>query len=268
MDTRYNLSQIGNSLIINYFIPGHDPLNEQYNINVSKNYYKTNVGKSLTYSTGITYSKNKNLWQTNYNVNYQYEKYQLREKEQKQARLLIPSVTWTRLKTDDILNPNYGSRFSLTLRGAMQNVLSDITFAQYHLHLRYLFRLNENNRLFARFDVGGTYASNYQKVPLSLYFTAGGPRSVRGYGYESLGPGRYLLSNSIAYQRRIKGNWYATIFHDIGNAFDSFRQTNLRRSVGLGVIWQSPIGTIELDIAKPTSEPHNLTPEFSIGILL
>ena len=102
-----------------------------------------------------------------------------------------------------------------------------------------------------------------------MRFTAGGTQSVRGYSYQSLGPGKYLLTNSIEYQRRIKGNWFAGIFHDMGNAFNTLKHANLQQSVGVGIIWQSPIGTMELDLAQSTTQSHKKPMvQFSIGALL
>ena len=57
MDTEYNISQIGNSLGINYYIPGTDPLNEQYRFNVNRAYYKTDAGTSKIQSYGGTFIK-------------------------------------------------------------------------------------------------------------------------------------------------------------------------------------------------------------------
>ena len=96
-------------------------------------------------------------------------------------------------------------------------------------------RLNENNRLFLRLDIEATYVSDYNNLPLSLRFTAGGTQSVRGYRYQSLGP-KYLLTNSIELQHRIKGNWFVGIFHDMGNAFNNVNHPDLQKSAGVGIV--------------------------------
>lgn len=269
MDTEYNISQIGNSLGINYYITGTDPFNEQYRFNVNRAYYKTDAGTSKIQSYGGTFIKSKNNWQFNYGITYQTEKYQIKNETEQTARLLMPSTTLMYLKTDNVLRPSYGRRFTINLRGAKKKIFSNIDFGQIRIQLRNLLRLNENNRLFLRLDIGATYVSDYNNLPLSLRFTAGGTQSVRGYRYQSLGPGKYLLTNSIELQHRIKGNWFVGIFHDMGNAFNNVDHPDLQKSAGVGIIWQSPIGTMELDLAKSLSQHHKKPMlQFSIGALL
>ena len=269
LDTHYSISQIGNNLGFNYYIPGTDPLHQQYSLGANTAYYDTNAGTSRIQNYGVAYTSNHNFWQTNYNLIYQIENYQLTGQTTQNARLLMPSITWTYLNTDDLLRPSYGFHFSLNLRGALQNVLSDNNFAQFRIRLRGLIPFNNNNRLFLRADLGATSSNNFNNLPLSLRFTAGGTQSVRGYGYQSLGPGRYLLTNTIEYQYRVKGNWFAAIFHDMGNAFNTINTLDLHRSAGVGVVWQSPIGTMELDVAQSISE-NDQKPliQFSIVALL
>lgn len=269
MDTEYNISQIGNLLGINYYIPGADPLNEQYRFSANRAYYETDAGTSKIQSYGGMFIKSKNHWQINYGITYQAERYQLKNQQEQTARLLMPSTTLMYLKTDNVLRPSYGRRFSINLRGAKKNFFSNIDFAQIRIQLRNLIRLNENNRLFLRLDLGATYVSDYDNLPLSLRFTAGGTQSVRGYRYQSLGPGKYLLTNTLELQHRIKGNWFVGIFHDIGNAFNDISHPKLQNSAGIGLIWQSPIGTMELDLAKSLSQHHQKPIlQFSIGALL
>ncbi len=269
-DMQYNVSQIGNSLGIDYYIPGNDPLKEQHRINANHAGYHTKAGKSQLRNVGFNYNKNKNSWQTSYGIVYQYEKYQFKGQQQMQARLLIPSITFgTNLKTDGIPHLDYSSNFSLTLKGASKYAFSDINFAQFRINTHHVIDFNENNRLLVHLEAGETYTRDYRKLPLSLNFTAGGPESVRGYTPQSLGPGKYLLSNSFEYQHRIKGNWYAAIFHDTGNAFNNFKHANLQRAGGIGLMWESPIGTMQLDLAKSISKPEKkVMVQFNIGVPL
>ena len=67
--------------------------------------------------------------------------------------------------------------------------------------------------------------------------------------------GNNLLVTSLEYDYRIKGNWAAAVFFDIGNAADDFHW-DMKRGVGVGVRWISPIGPIRIDVARgldPTS---------------
>jgi len=114
-------------------------------------------------------------------------------------------------------------------------------------------------------------------LPVSVRFFAGGDNSVRGYGYEELGPtndegdvvgGRHLLTGSVEYNHPVVGRWSLAAFMDAGNAFDTFNDYEVFRGVGTGVRWRSPIGPIRVDVARPVDEPGNFRLHISMGAVL
>ena len=132
-------------------------------------------------------------------------------------------------------------------------------------------------------NLGVTGTGRIERVPLSLQFFAGGAQSVRGYDYQELGPGRYLIVASVEYQHQVKGNWWGAGFIDSGNAINSFsNQKNsflgkraptsislaqvLKTSAGLGVMYVSPVGPIEVTIAKPITDSNKSAKiQFTMG---
>jgi len=115
--------------------------------------------------------------------------------------------------------------------------------------------------------VGTTEIDDFEKLPASLRFFAGGDSSVRGYGYKSIGVrgdpviddkgrekrgpvigGRDLLVTSIEYDRLIRPQWAVAVFYDQGDAANNFK-FDMHRSVGFGIRWISPIGPVRFDIA-------------------
>ena len=111
---------------------------------------------------------------------------------------------------------------------------------------KYIFSPTDDSRILLRTDLGYTVVHDFNDLPLSLRFFAGGTQSVRGYEYQSLGVpdgGRYLAVGSVEYQHLIIGNWSAAAFWDEGNAFDNFNQ-GLDRGVGVGIVYKTPIGQI------------------------
>ena len=268
MSAQYTISQIGNSAAITYYIPGRNPMTEQYELNATAASSNTIAGRSWLQNYSGIYNINHNKWQTNYGVSYEFEKYSTVNIASASVHLVMPSVMWMYLNTDHLLRPSYGTRFSVTLRGASDTFISNVNFAQIKIDFHRLLPLNEDNRLLFKNSLGMTTTSNFNLVPLSLQFTAGGAQSIRGFAYQSLGPAPYLLTNSIEYEYRIHGDWFAAVFHDSGNAFYSFSKINLMQSAGTGVIWESPIGTMELDVAKATNYNNPVMLAFSIGGLL
>ncbi len=84
-----------------------------------------------------------------------------------------------------------------------------------------------------------------------------------------MGPGKYLLTSTIEYQYRLHGDWFVGIFSDTGNAFEHIEYPMLKSASGLAGIWQSPIGTMELSVARSTSDPKKgIAVQFSMGTLL
>lgn len=89
---------------------------------------------------------------------------------------------------------------------------------------------------------------------LSAFF-AGSAQTLRGYDYQELGPGRYLAIGGIELQRRLHGNFYGAAFYNAGNAVENF-PINLQQAAGLGLLYRSPIGPIEVTVAHPFDTPY------------
>ncbi|MDC4226629.1 MAG: BamA/TamA family outer membrane protein [Candidatus Manganitrophus sp.] len=122
-----------------------------------------------------------------------------------------------------------------------------------------------SGRLLLRGEFGWTSVSNFDDLPVSLRFFAGGDRSVRGYGYNTLGPenesgevigGRYLATGSVEYDYRIAEQWGVALFYDIGNAANEIDwDLNPQDRVGIGGRWYSPVGPIRVDLAYALDRP-------------
>lgn len=140
----------------------------------------------------------------------------------------------------------------------------DIAFQVLQVILRgkYIKRLTETSRFITRGQIGATSVSDFNQLPSSLRYFAGGDNSIRGFDYQSLGPendkdevvgGRYMAVASIEYENMFYGNWGGAVFTDFGNAFNDWSDP-FEYSVGFGVRWRSPVGLIRLDIAQGISD--------------
>ena len=167
------------------------------------------------------------------------------------------------MSADGRLNIDKGFRFDATLKAANDAVLSDANMASLELGFKAVLPLTERFRVLTRANLGATYIEDFNALPPSLRFFAGGDHSVRGYAYEQLGPeddtgtvigGRYLATASAEVDYRFKENWRVALFTDIGNAMIEPNE-KLKQSVGFGIRWISPIGSIRLDLAQAIDEP-------------
>ena len=119
------------------------------------------------------------------------------------------------------------------------------------------------SRLALRANAGAVIARDDAVVPVTLLFLAGGDNSIRGYRYQSIGArtengdligGRYMVTGSVAWLRpvTIAGNssdWEQSIFIDAGTVTDTFTDTKIYTGVGTGLLWKSPVGPLQVDVA-------------------
>ena len=173
------------------------------------------------------------------------------------ARLLMPGVDWTRIRADNEIRPSMGSRLSLELRGANDALVSDTSFVQAIARGKWIWSLPRGRRVLVRGQVGATAKRAFDELPASVRFFAGGDDSVRGYGFESLGPrdaegnvigGSSLATGSFELEQPLRERWSLAFFVDSGNAFEGSR-IDAQTGAGLGGRWQSPLGPIRIDLA-------------------
>ena len=108
------------------------------------------------------------------------------------------------------------------------------------------------------------------QLPNLYRFKAGGSRSVRGYSFESLsnnGVGsNNILTGSAEIDFNFRKDWSAAAFIDVGNAFNAWHETDLKKGAGVGLRWYSIAGPISLDIAQALSyDGHPWSFILSIG---
>ncbi len=260
-------SPVQSSLQASYFIPGEHPETDKYSINAGITSNTLEQGKSITGKIGVNQIlRLKNDWQRTLSLDEEVERFQFNNQDYRVSHLLIPGIRFSKLSTNDPLFPTQGNRFFIQLQGGPPlGIISPNAFFQTEIQDKYITHFTENDRLILRGDAGYTAVQDLDAFPLSHRFYAGGSQSIRGYSFNSLGPGKYLLVGSAEFQQKIKGKWYGAIFYDAGNAMDEF-ETSLKSGTGIGLVWASPIGTIEITAAKALSipgEPNRI--QFTMG---
>lgn len=257
------LSEVRTTGRINYLIPGLNPATDHYSINgeVSDKSYEQQ--RAQIYRFGVSDLRQFSNWQRTYALDWQREDFRYGDNLEGSSRFLIPSVSWTLLQADDRFVSAEGYRVSLTLKGGSDSGWSDTDFASVIASGKYVQPLSEKWRVLARAELAATYVKDFDELSPSLRFFAGGDNSVRGYAYEQLGPedadgvvtgGRYLAVGSLEFDYEFKPNWRVALFTDIGNAMIEPSEP-LKQSVGIGIRWVSPIGSVRLDVAQAIDEP-------------
>lgn len=259
------LSKVQNSLQTTYTIPGKHPNTDNYNINFAIVRKKLTQVARTTQQLGIGSISKWKGWQRNLFLNYQIERFNYLNQPKTSSHLLTPGINLSYSKFDNPLFALHGYQLNFRLQGASQNILSNTSFLQTELQGKYILSWDDNSRLLFRSDIGYTLTSNLANFPPSLLFYAGGSQSVRGYAYQSLGPARYLMIGSVEYQHRLINNFYGAIFFDAGNAVNNF-PINLQKGSGIGLVWASPLGPMEITAGKALDLPgHPIRFQFTMG---
>lgn len=167
-------------------------------------------------------------------------------------------------------------------RGGIQRVAgeltipgSDLTYYKITYKNKHYFPLSKAFTLMLNADLGfGDSYSNTTQFPFFESFFAGGPRSVRGYEANTLGPrdtsaetdplgGNLKIVGNAELQfpppiDAFKDSARLGLFMDIGNVFDTSNGntdlSDLRSSIGVSASWLSPIGALSVSFAVPVND--------------
>ncbi|HEX7043271.1 MAG TPA: autotransporter assembly complex family protein [Burkholderiales bacterium] len=255
-------SDIEQSLLAGYFIPIRNPQTDQLALTGGYEEIETTTAISRIRRAAIARTTVRGRTFETLSLAYQREAFEVGAQADT-TTLLLPGASWTRYWGADRVYTRSGARLTLDLRGASEELGSDVSMLQARLSGKLILPVAMSGRLLTRFDVGTTRTEEFERVPASLRFFAGGDVSVRGYRYSSLGPtdasgdvvgGPRLLVGSVEYEQTIRGSWAVAAFYDIGNAVEDFSDP-LVRGVGIGLRWRSPIGQIRLDAAHALDLP-------------
>jgi outer membrane protein insertion porin family len=184
---------------------------------------------------------------------------------------------------DDAFFPNNGSVTTLSLEYAGGLLGGDNNFIKYVGEGVKYFPLFWNTTFAAHGVIGVVQGYGGKEPPIFERFYIGGINSIRGFRVRSVGPKDPATQNSIggdkelyanleylfpvAIEQRVKG----LFFFDIGNAYDGkIDLGDLRRSVGTGIRWFSPVGPLRLEwgynLDRKAGEKAHLW-EFTIGTM-
>lgn len=252
------LSQPEQQITASYKIPLEDALNEYYQIQYGfkneDNRDTDSLEQNLTFERHWLYE---NGWHQTVFMRLLYEDFTQGELSG-QSLFVLPGVTWSRIRQRGEGLPMWGDSQSFTLEYGDPGFFSDARIIRTQAHTGWIRGLGENHRFLTRIDVGANFVEDddWDDVPPSLRFFAGGLNSLRGYGYEEVSPlddsgdlagGQYMATSTLEYQYRLVGNWWGAMFMDYGDAWTD--SVDWKTGVGVGVRWASPVGPVRFDIA-------------------
>jgi translocation and assembly module TamA len=163
--------------------------------------------------------------------------------------------------SDDLLNPQRGFRLGgrLSPELSLQGSAFGYTRAQLDASV---YRPVGGVVVAARTRVGAILGAPRDQIAPSRRYYAGGGASVRGYGFQDIGPrdvngdpigGRSLAEWSIEARVPVLGQFGVVPFLDAGNIYTSSLPnfSGMRYGAGLGVRYYSNFGPIRVDVGTP-----------------
>lgn len=266
-------SQRNSNFTASYMIPGPRPTVDHFAL--SAGYGNINQSTGTSEATKVSASYITTLWGINQTaaLTYLNENYNIINLPRTNAQLVYPSIAWKFRVVDKETNIQNGIRLTMTLAGAPDSFTAKNSgFLQSIATGKALVTFKPTHtRFVVRGEVGRTDIGNLNNLPLSLQLFAGGASSVRGFGYNSIGPGRNIVVGSAEIQQRFYKQFYIAGFIDAGNVGNNYAlmMSNINVGVGPALVWLSPVGQLELSVAKPISPVSGQWKlQFSMGAVL
>jgi translocation and assembly module TamA len=163
--------------------------------------------------------------------------------------------------SDDLLNPTRGYRLAARFspEASLQN--GDFYYARAQIDGSTYLPVTQHTSIAGRMRFGSIIGASRDRIAPSRRFYSGGGGSVRGYGYQDIGPrdvdndpvgGRSLAEFSLEARVRF-GDFGVVPFVDAGNLYTQTlpRFTGLRYGAGLGVRYYTSFGPIRVDVGTP-----------------
>jgi translocation and assembly module TamA len=179
--------------------------------------------------------------------------------------------------SDDLLNPTRGFRLGGRVSPELSLVGKAFGYTRVQLDAS-AYQPVGGVVVAGRMRLGTILGANRDAIAPSRRFYAGGGASVRGYGYQDIGPrdanddpvgGRSLAEFSIEARVKAFGNFGVVPFLDAGNiytrAIPDF--TGFRFGTGIGVRYYSSFGPIRIDVGTPIN-PQPGDPRVAVYVSL
>lgn len=172
-------------------------------------------------------------------------------------------LEYVRDTRDDRLNPTTGTRLSLLLEPAYE-IESGSSFVKLRAEGSAYRALDADKRFVVagRLAAGSILGADLASIPANRRFYAGGGGSVRGYGFQDIGPrdatgkptgGRSVLETSVELRIGLTDTIGLAPFLDAGlvSANEDFSAARFKAGTGLGLRYLTPFGPLRLDVTVP-----------------
>ncbi len=256
-DSSFSISQPEQYITASYKIPLEDVLHQYYQVKYGLKKIDDQDTQSLESNLALErHWLVDSGWHRTMYVRYLIENYEQGLLDDV-GQFVLPGFTFSRTRTrthGSLIT--WGDKQSVTIEYGTSAFVSETNVVRLLASTSWIRTAGRDHRGVLRLGGGANFVEDFDKLPPSLRFFAGGDNSIRGYGYESISPtdssgalagAKYMATGSLEYQYRLTGNWWGALFIDGGDAYDYM--PDWKTGTGFGIRWVSPVGPIRLDFA-------------------
>lgn len=240
-----------NTLQAQYIIPGFNPVIDNYSISGGATNLDYNIGRSNALLLTLAQQHVLTDYQRILSINGLHERFFYKGKSHTaESRLFYPKaiLSWNKT-TDRLFSP---SGYNITINGlaAAQPLLSSVNLAQIAIDAKAAITIDPiRTRLYLHTIQGTTQINNVDKIPISIAQLLGGAANLKGYNYNSIGPGKIISYSGVEIQKETFKKWYLLGFLDSGDVYNP-NSSQFKYDMGIGLMWVSPIGPIKVAVAQ------------------
>lgn len=220
----------------------------------------------------------KRNWKLGVGVGYGFERIKDQDGTEENVAILDLPTYVSKDARDDALNPTKGWTVRLSSTPAIDTINTGTGYIKNQFRGSYFQKLSSSGKavVAGRIALGSLVGSDTDDVPATERFYAGGGGSVRGYGYQLVGPvdddldplgGRSFLEASVEMRLRITETIGVAAFVDGGNVYDSNTPEfgeDILWGAGIGFRYFTSFGPIRLDIAVPLDKRDGIDDDFQV----
>ncbi|MFP4097453.1 MAG: autotransporter assembly complex protein TamA [Alphaproteobacteria bacterium] len=181
--------------------------------------------------------------------------------------ILTPRSSLKYDSRDNTLDPRDGALLKISAAPSIDMIGTSDPYLTTQASAQSYYEANKNLVLAGRIKAGTIWGASTQNLPASKRFYAGGGGSVRGFGYQEIGPfengdplgGRSLLETSLELRYKMTEKIGAVAFVDAGQVDDDVAPAfdDLAVGAGLGLRYYTDFGPLRFDVATPLGGDEN-----------
>jgi translocation and assembly module TamA len=190
--------------------------------------------------------------------------------------LLSPLAEATYDTRDDTLDPHKGALIKLSVVPTMDMIGTSDPYITTQASAQSYYEAHERVVLAGRVNLGTIVGASTLNLPASKRFYAGGGGSVRGFGYQEIGPyedgdpigGRSIFEGSLELRYKATDKLGAVAFVDVGQVDEEVTPSfdDLAIGAGAGLRYYTDFGPLRLDVGVPLRGDENSDQNFQVYI--